>query len=48
MQYNYSKEMFSGRTKPFRIIGDPDNQFPDKWSFTVMDKKRVTAMSSGI
>jgi len=43
MQYNYSKEMFSGRTKPFRIIGDPD-----KWSFTVMDKTRVTAMSSGI
>ena len=35
MQYNYSKEMFTGRTKPIRIIGDPNNQRPDKWSSAV-------------
>ena len=29
MQYNYSKGMFTGRTKPIRIIGDPDNWLPD-------------------
>jgi len=36
MQYNYySKEMFTRRAKPIQIIGDPDNQRPDKWSSTV-------------
>jgi hypothetical protein len=25
MYYNYSKKMFTGRAKPIRIIGDPDN-----------------------
>jgi len=24
--------MFNGRAKPIRIIGDPDNQPPHKWS----------------
>ena len=33
---NYSKEMFTGRAKPIWIIGDPDNQPPDKWSSTVL------------
>jgi hypothetical protein len=27
--------MFTGRAKPIRIIGEPDNQSPDKWSSTV-------------
>jgi hypothetical protein len=36
MQYSYSKEMFTGRAKPFRIIGFPDNQQPDKWNSTVL------------
>jgi hypothetical protein len=27
--------MFTRRTKPIQIIGDPDNQLPDKWSSTV-------------
>jgi hypothetical protein len=35
MQNSYSKKMFSGRAKQIRIIGDPDNQRPDKWSSTV-------------
>jgi hypothetical protein len=26
---------FERRAKPFRIIGDPDNQLPDKWSSTI-------------
>jgi hypothetical protein len=29
MQYNYSEKMFTGRAKPIRIIGEPDNQSPD-------------------
>jgi len=28
--------MFTQRAKPIRIIGDPDTQRPDKWSFTVL------------
>jgi hypothetical protein len=28
--------MFTGRTKPIRIIGDQDNLRPDKWSATVI------------
>ena len=27
--------MFTGRTKPIRITGDPDNQCPHNWSYTV-------------
>jgi len=37
MQYNYSKKMFTGRAKQIRIIGEPDNQLPDKWRSTVFD-----------
>jgi len=33
--YNNSKKMFTRRAKPIRIIGDPDNERPDKWSSTV-------------
>jgi len=36
MQYNYGKEMFTGRAKPIRIIGGPDNQRPDDRSSTVV------------
>jgi hypothetical protein len=35
MQHNYSKKKFTGRAKTIRIIGDPDNQLPNKWSSTV-------------
>jgi hypothetical protein len=35
IRYNYSREMFTRREKPIRIIGDPDNQHPDKWSSTI-------------
>jgi len=28
-------DKFTRRAKPIRIIGDPDNQRPDKWSFSV-------------
>jgi hypothetical protein len=34
--YNYSKKMFTRRAKPVRMIDDPDNQRPDKWSSPVM------------
>jgi hypothetical protein len=27
--------MFTGRAKPYRIIGFPDNQLPDKWNCDV-------------
>jgi len=30
VQYDYDKKMFTGRARPFRIIGDPHNQRPDK------------------
>ena len=30
--------MFTGKTKPIRTIGSPDNQLPDKWSSTVCQK----------
>jgi len=36
MYYNYKKKMFTGKTQPIRIIGEPDNQRPDKWSSTVL------------
>ena len=28
-------KMFTRMAKPIRIIGDPDNQFPDQWSFAL-------------
>ena len=34
MQDSYSKKMFSGRAMSIRIIGDPGNQRPDKWTST--------------
>jgi hypothetical protein len=36
--------MFTRSSKPVRIIGDPDNQRPGKWSSIVyyMDKKNAT------
>jgi len=37
MQYNYSEEMFTGRAKLIRIIGDPDNKLPGKWISAVLD-----------
>ena len=37
MQYNYDNKLFSGRVKPFRIIGDPDDLRPDKLSSTVLE-----------
>jgi len=36
--YSYNKKIFTGRTKPIRIIGGPDNQLPNKWSSTVLQK----------
>jgi len=33
---DYSKKIFTRRDKPNRIIGDPDNQLPDKWSHTLI------------
>ena len=37
--------MFTRRSKPFRIIGDRDNQRPGKWSSIVyhMDKNNATS-----
>jgi len=35
VQYNYSDKRFTGRAKQIRIIGEQDNQNPDKWSSTV-------------
>ena len=35
LQYSYS--IFTRRAKPIRIIGDPDNQLPDKWSSTLLN-----------
>ena len=29
------KKMFTGMAKLFRIIGDPDNQRPDNWSYNL-------------
>jgi len=36
MQYSYSREMFSGRAKPIRIIGERDKQGLDRQSSTVL------------
>jgi hypothetical protein len=33
--YNYSRKCLTGRAKPIRLIDDPDNYRPDKWSSTV-------------
>jgi len=30
-------KIFTRRVKLNRIIGDPDNQLPDKWSSTVLE-----------
>jgi len=30
-------KIFTRRAKPNRIIGDPDNQLPDKWSSIVLE-----------
>ena len=46
MQYNYSKKVFTGRAKPIRIIGSPDKQLPDSWSFTVPSAVYKTAIPS--
>jgi hypothetical protein len=35
MQYNYGKNMFTGRVPPIQLIGDPVTQHPDMWSSTV-------------
>jgi hypothetical protein len=34
MWYAHSNKMFTRRVKRMRIIGDPDNQRPDKWNTT--------------
>ena len=33
--------MFTGRAKPIRIIGVPDNQRPGKWSYTLVPKRQT-------
>ena len=48
MRYIYTEQMYTGIAKPIRIIGVPDNLRPDKWSYTLMDKTRIKAMSSWI
>jgi len=35
MQYNYSMKIFTGSSKPIRIIGRPDKPLPYKWSSAV-------------
>jgi len=37
-------DKFTGRNKPIRTIGDPDNQCPDKRRSTVLGKHTVLAM----
>jgi len=34
-QFQGILDKFTGMAKPFRIIGDPDYQLPDKWSSSV-------------
>jgi len=46
MQYNYSKKIFTGSSKPIRIIGSPDKQLPDKWSSAVPRAVYKTAIPS--
>jgi hypothetical protein len=36
--------MSTRRAKPIQIIGDPDNQRPDKWSSTVFYNSENTKM----
>ena len=48
MQYNCSKKMFSGRTKPFRVIGDPDSQRPVKRSSNVVAVRTADRYRKGI
>jgi len=33
------EKIFTRRAKPIHIIGEPDNQRPDKWCVTVMSLK---------
>jgi hypothetical protein len=35
IQYTFGTKLFTRIAKPIRIIGDPDNQRPEKWSSTV-------------
>jgi hypothetical protein len=39
-------DKFTQRKKPIRIIGDPDNQLPDKCSFTVLEKHMLAMRPS--
>ena len=39
MWYNYSKKMFTRRTKSIRKICDSDNQRPNEWSCTVHNEE---------
>jgi hypothetical protein len=47
MHYNFSKKMFTGRAKQIRIIGEPDNERPGKWSSTVLAASQEGLCSSG-
>jgi hypothetical protein len=38
-------DKFTRRAKPIRIIGDPDNQLPDKWSSTVLENRELRKIS---
>jgi len=33
--------MFTRRAKPIQIIGDPDNQGPDKWGSIVLGERTI-------
>jgi hypothetical protein len=39
--------MFTGRAKRIRIIGRPDNQRPDEWSSTVLEKVKEDRNTPG-
>jgi hypothetical protein len=41
-------DKFSRRAKSIRIIGGPDNQSPDEWSFTVIRIKNRHARSETV
>jgi hypothetical protein len=47
LKYNYSKKMFTGRAKPIRIIGVPNNQRPDIWSSTALSITRHVMKTYG-
>jgi hypothetical protein len=46
MHYNWSKEMFSGRAKPIRVIGFP-NQFPVNWRSAIYLHALLTSELDG-